>query len=804
MADELETVEQRFTADIEAYIANVDAAAKDARDFAKANTEASDAASRMRDHAETEAAALGHLRDEALAAAAAEKRLDDTSVSLRDRLTSAGDAGRTLGMRLAAASQNVSGIHDVMGAFNKDAGMGARVMAGFSAATGLLEAPMSGLIVGVGGLAAGLASAGIGVGIFGLVAKSAYSQVSGAVTAYGTALSTTGKASATAMAQYKAQMAALTPPQRAFAVAITSAQQAWQGFVAANTSGVTSILNQGMGLLPAILARMQPFLAPVEKALHGIITDLGHGLDSAGFKSFIDAMAKASGPMLTDLAGAIGHVVVGIGGILKAFLPMSSTMMGGLDKITAKFAQWGSTLTSHSGFQSLVAMAKADMPYVITIVKNLGEAIAHLGGSMTGLSTFSNSKALLQLAAPLSQILNDLTKANPDLVRFGLYLLAAHSAASKLAPVLTSIKSGFNGIQDGVTAAKNLHAGFTDADQAASEASGAWGTFGGKLSSLGEFARTAATKMGLLRTATRDGTIAQEGMDVALEANPIGIIITAVLALIAIIVLLTMHSKAFREFWKAAWGDIEAVAVAAWHFIDRNMIQPLTHGVAQLVDWVRSHWKLLATIIATVLLGPIGGLIVFVATHWNTIRTDTSRLISDVTSFFRSLPGKILSALGDLGRILFNAGASIIDGLINGLKSALGSLGSFLGSVGSFIASHKGPIDVDRVLLVPHGKAIIQGLMDGMNSRKTELQSMLTGLTGSVAGSAAQGLAAAGVGSTSAPAVHVTVPVALGAGTTGYNSPQFLQYLQGVVQEGVLRYTQVNPSNGLSVAGKLS
>jgi hypothetical protein len=69
---------------------------------------------------------------------------------------------------------------------------------------------------------------------------------------------------------------------------------------------------------------------------------------------------------------------------------------------------------------------------------------------------------------------------------------------------------------------------------------------------------------------------------------------------------------------------------------------------------------------------------------------------------------------------------------------------------------------------------------------------------------AAGGIGGAGSAVASSPSVHVTVPMTLGAGTQAYNSPQFLQYMQQTMQEAVLRYTQVNPSNGLNLAGKLA
>lgn len=85
---------------------------------------------------------------------------------------------------------------------------------------------------------------------------------------------------------------------------------------------------------------------------------------------------------------------------------------------------------------------------------------------------------------------------------------------------------------------------------------------------------TAATKIwaGLqlvVKGATIVWTAMQWLLNVALTANPIGLIIIAIAALIAIIVLIATKTTWFQTGWKAAWGLIKAVAlgVGRW-FMD--------------------------------------------------------------------------------------------------------------------------------------------------------------------------------------------------------------------------------------------
>ena len=665
-----------------------------------------------------------------------------------------------------------------------------KVVAGIGVATGIGEPAVAALSVGVMGLASGVTAAGLGLGIFGAVAKSAYSQVSTAVQSYGTAMSTTGKASVTAMASYKAQLAALTPDQRNFAVAITSVQQAWQGFVASNTAGVTSILNQGMGLVPAIFARLQPFLAPTEKALSGIIGQLGKGLDSAGFKSWIDAFAKASGPNLTNLAGAIGHIAVGLGGILKAFLPMSTTMTGGLDKLTAKFATWGTTLGSHSGFQSLITMAKQDGPLLGQILKNVGTAIKNVGSDMAGLSTFSNSRMLLQLAGPLSSLLKAIS-GHPDLVNLGLWGMTAYAGLGKAKIGLDAVKGGIGALKGGASAFQDLNAGFGNSAAAASAATGAWGTIGGKLSTAVTAVKGWGIWSKIASGATKIWTGVQLAFNAVMDMNPLVLIVIAIAALVAAIVLLTMHSKAFRDFWKAVWHDIASVFDTVRHAIAAGF-DFITHAASAAFNWVKSHWPL----ILAILTGPIGLAVLFISKHWDTIKKDAEKFVStvladirrfadDVLKFFKNmfnsvvstasrwygdmvkwvrrtfddfvarektgldnivhwfkgLPGRIVSALGNLGSLLYNAGKNVIQGLINGVKSMVGAVGhavsSVVGEIKNFLPfspAKKGPLS-------GAGSPDVSGRKIGLM-----LAQGMEGSTSAVTASAARVARAAGIG----------------------------------------------------------
>ena len=87
---------------------------------------------------------------------------------------------------------------------------------------------------------------------------------------------------------------------------------------------------------------------------------------------------------------------------------------------------------------------------------------------------------------------------------------------------------------------------------------------------------------------------------------------------------------------------------------------------------------------------------------------------SSAVSFVAGIPGRILGALGSVGSLLWNAGSSIVQGLLDGIKSAIGGVYDFVSGIAGKIASLKGPIPYDLKLLVPNGMAIMESLHTGL------------------------------------------------------------------------------------------
>lgn len=128
------------------------------------------------------------------------------------------------------------------------------------------------------------------------------------------------------------------------------------------------------------------------------------------------------------------------------------------------------------------------------------------------------------------------------------------------------------------------------------------------------------TSLVLMKVASVAATVAQKAMaaaqwllNAAMSANPIGLIIIGIAALIAIVALLWKKSKTFREFvlkmWQtiktkllAVWTVLKAAALTAWNGIKNNIVNPIKNAWKTVKDkfnalktWLKEKWESIKT-----------------------------------------------------------------------------------------------------------------------------------------------------------------------------------------------------------------
>lgn len=153
-------------------------------------------------------------------------------------------------------------------------------------------------------------------------------------------------------------------------------------------------------------------------------------------------------------------------------------------------------------------------------------------------------------------------------------------------------------------------------------------------------------------------TLAQWAWNAALAANPITLIILAVVGLVAGIALLLTKVGGFRDFWVGAWHVISGAAVAVW-------------------NWIKSNWPHLLAI----LTGPVGIAVDLIAHNWETIKGGATAVkdwivdkFNDILNFFRGIPGAIGGFFSGLADAIKGPFVAAFNGIASVWNNSVGSL----------------------------------------------------------------------------------------------------------------------------------
>lgn len=106
-----------------------------------------------------------------------------------------------------------------------------------------------------------------------------------------------------------------------------------------------------------------------------------------------------------------------------------------------------------------------------------------------------------------------------------------------------------------------------------------------------------------LTIVTKAQTAAQWLLNAAMSANPIGIVIAAIVALVTAFVILWNKSEGFRNFWIGLWEKVKEVAGAAWEAISGffsgawEKVQEIWGSVS---EWFSEKWETIKSVFETV------------------------------------------------------------------------------------------------------------------------------------------------------------------------------------------------------------
>lgn len=190
--------------------------------------------------------------------------------------------------------------------------------------------------------------------------------------------------------------------------------------------------------------------------------------------------------------------------------------------------------------------------------------------------------------------------------------------------------------------------------------------------------------VGSITSAIGKLTPAFGALNSVMAANPIGLVVTAVAALVAGFIYLWNNCESFRQFWIDLWNNIKEAAAAAWNAIK---------------DFLKSAWEAISTAARTVWNGikdffsgiwngikntvtaVVNAISSFLSTAWNTIKTTVSTALNAIKTVFTTIWNGIRTAVMTVVNTIksgisnaFNAIKNTISNVLGGIKNTVSKI----------------------------------------------------------------------------------------------------------------------------------
>lgn len=219
---------------------------------------------------------------------------------------------------------------------------------------------------------------------------------------------------------------------------------------------------------------------------------------------------------------------------------------------------------------------------------------------------------------------------------------------------IPAIKDGLSWIRDNLPTIATVFAGLTTAIVAQTAAT--------KLKTLADMA--AAKGITLVE-------LAQRALNATMKANLIGIIITAITALVAAFIYLWNNCESFRNFWIGLWEGIKTAAGAVMDWL-KNAFSTLgaffSETWAKFAETGRNAWQRIKEIFGNVagfFREKFGQAWAAVKAIFSTGGAIFSGIVDGIATAFKNIVNKIISGINRVVAIPFNAINTALDRLRN-------------------------------------------------------------------------------------------------------------------------------------------
>ena len=283
------------------------------------------------------------------------------------------------------------------------------------------------------------------------------------------------------------------------------------------------------------------------------------GLTTGGemFDQSLDALVDSAKTFGQNVIPAITGALSGVGSLIESLAPV----------IVAELPSMVSDILPH-----LVSATKSLVTGLISQLPALGKAVLDAIPSIfDGMTDVIGESSVGKLKGSFEGLKNTIT-----------------DTFSNIGPMLKDFcEGGISTFCDALSTAMDLASGAISVIEALSPVIGAVAgaiiTYKGAVM-LWNAAETAKNVvMGI-------STAAQWALNVAMTANPIGIVIVAIGALVGAFIVLWNKSEGFRNFWINLWEKVKAIVTSAWEGIKAGF-EKIKNGISAVKEKVSTMWN---------------------------------------------------------------------------------------------------------------------------------------------------------------------------------------------------------------------
>lgn len=321
------------------------------------------------------------------------------------------------------------------------------------------------------------------------------------------------------------------------------------------------------------------FLGPIVSGFSALVPVLAQAWANLSPLGLVFDILAPVLPQIGQAVGQLAQVLAAVlGSALQAVLPAVTQLVGALGPLVAQLLA--------SVIPAVLSVATAFGAAMVPVIQSVGPLLTTVVGSLVPVlqqvvnavgpvvTTLSNAlgPVLVGVGVAIGAIVRVLTPVIGLLVRFSPIILGVVGA------VMAGVKV-FQLYQATVALAAAMNTTFLGAINAM--------TLGVIRQRIATVASTAAQKA--MAVWTKVVTAAQWAWNAAVNANPIGLVVIAIAALVAGLVLFFTKTEKGREIWETVWGAIKgaAQAVVSW-FTDTAWpaLQAAWNGVGAGVMWL--------------------------------------------------------------------------------------------------------------------------------------------------------------------------------------------------------------------------